>query len=554
MTFIPSALIKIDDNNTTTTTGTNYSGTGTLTTGYNSVIVTLSSNLNSNPGGLEIQYSSDGVDGSFITFYNDTYFTGTKFTKTYKIINKYYRIKYTTSSSSSADFTITSRLNIDESQEQSNINNIYSLPQDGMYDAFGKLRVTNPYTILDIKFPNASTGTANYLSNNMLLCSGSTGTGAGTYGSSECIMSANGGTGTFISQSRKYCIYQPGKSILFLGSGIIGPTGITSTNYTNRLGYFDDENGLFFEYGSTGGMTGTMSAVLRNTPAGTTAATNTFIPQSNWNIDKFDGTGNSGITLDFTKAQLFVIDFEWLSVGRIRYGFYIYGKIFYCHQITNVNSLIAPYMLTPNLPVRYEVRNNGSTGNVSLTQICSSVITEGGYNPVGRPFSANVGVAGYSVSANETSVLSLRGYTGTSSSTTNQYKHQQIIPSTLNILGDSSKNVAYNVYLFQAPNGPTGNTGFTWSIPNSNNNSVAQYSTSNVQISNLSSALLVDSGYIQGNGSVLFDTLQDIFNNIVQITSNTANITDTLIVTTQQTSGASSTTNVWTSMTWTESY
>ena len=537
MTFIPSVLTKIDDNNTiiiTTGATGNYAGTGTLTTGYNSINVTLSSDVNSNPGGLEIQYSSDG--SGYTGYYNDTYFTGTKFTKTYNIINKYYKIKYT--QGSSAAFTITSRLNVDESPEQSNANNIYSLPQDGMYDAFGKLRVTNPYTLLDIKFPSASTGTANYLSNSMLECNSSSGGGTGTYGSSKCVMTSTG-VGTYISQSRKYCIYQPGKSLLFLGSGIIAPTGITSTNYTNRLGYFDDENGLFFQNN-----TGTLSVVLRNSTA------DTPISQSNWNIDKFDGTGNSGITLDFTKAQLFVIDFEWLSVGRIRYGFYIYGKIFYCHQITNVNNLTAPYMITPNLPVRYEVRNNDS-GTVSLTQICSSVMTEGGYNPFGLPFSANVGAAGFNVTSTQTSVFSLSGYTGTSSSTANQYKHQQIIPSSLNILGDTSKNILYNIYLFQAPNAPTGGS-FTWISPN--NNSVAQYSTSNVAISNLSSAILVDSGYIQGNGSVAFETLQDIFNNLVQITSNITNITDTLVVTVISTSGGTGSTTAWTSMTWTESY
>jgi len=550
MTFIPSVLTKIDDNNTFTTTGTAYTGTGTLTTGYNSINVTLTSTVDSNPGGLEIQYSSDGT--GYTGYYNDTYFTGTKFTKTYNIVNKYYKIVYT--QGSSANFTITSRLNVDESPEQSNANNIYSLPQDGMYDAFGKLRVTNPYTLLDLKFPSASTGTANYLSNNMIECNGASGSGTAIYGSSKCVMSA-GGTGTYISQSRKYCIYQPGKSLIFLGSGIIGPTGISSTNYTNRLGYFDNENGLYFEHGYTGGVigvTGNMSVVLRNTPVGTTTATDTRISQSTWNIDKLDGSGNSGITLNFTKAQLFVIDFEWLSVGRIRYGFYIYGKIFYCHQITNVNQMIAPYMLTPNLPVRYEVRNNDG-GNVSLTQICSSVITEGGYNPIGLPFSANVGVPGFAVTATETSVFSLSGYTGTSSSTANQYKHQQIIPSSLNILGDSSKNILYNVYLFQAPNVPTGTGSFLWQSPNSN--SIAQYSISNVIFSTvqLSLAIKVDSGFIQGNGNVAFETLQDIFNNLVQITSNITNITDTLVVTVIATSSGTGSTTAWTSMTWTES-
>ena len=68
-----------------------------------------------------------------------------------------------------------------------------------------------------------------------------------------------------------------------------------------------------------------------------------------------DGTGTSGYNIDFTKSQLYVIDFEWLSVGRIRFGFYIFGKIYYCHQISNFNELDEPYMKTANLPIRYEI-------------------------------------------------------------------------------------------------------------------------------------------------------------------------------------------------------
>ena len=524
MTFIPSVLTKIDPNNTTNVPGSiSYTGTGTLTTGYNSVNVTLSSTVDSNPGGLEIQYSSDNI--TYTTYYNDTYFTGTKFTKTYNIINKYYRIVYTPSSS--ADFTITSRLNVDESPEQSNMNNIYSLPQDSMYDAFGKLRVTNPLTLLDIKFPSDSSGTSEYLSNNMIVCNSSTDAGTATYSLSKCVMSATG-AGTYISQSRKYCTYQPGKSLLFLGSGVIAPSDITSTDYTNRLGYFDDNNGLFFEYNN-----GTMKVVLRNTGA------DNSIPQTSWNIDKLDGSGNSGITLNFTKGQLFVIDFEWLSVGRIRFGFYIYGKIFYCHQITNVNSLTEPYMVSPNLPVRYEVRNNAG-GNVSLTQICSSIISEGGYNPIGKPFSANNGITGISVASTETPLLAIRGLSGI-------YNHQNIMPSNLNILSASSKDTIYYLRLYLAPNTPTVTT---W-IP-VDNNSVVQYAVgggTNINITGTS--IIVDSGYISDDTTITFQSLNNIFTNLIQITSNITNVSDVLLISAQKI--GSGTNLAYASINWTES-
>lgn len=520
MTFIPSVLSNIDSNNSTTTTGATYNGNGSRTTGYNQISISITSTLNSSAGGLEIQFSSD--NSNWTTYFKDTYFTNTSFVKTYNILNTYYRIKYATDPSSI--FTITTRLSTDISPEQSNVNSIYSLPQDGIYDAFGKLRVSEPYTLLDIKFPSASTGTHEYLSNNMLMCNHFSGSGTGTYELSKCVMSANGVTGNFISQSRKYCIYQPGKSLLILNSGIIGSTGITSTNYTNRIGYFDDENGLFFENSSTSGVTGTMNVVLRNkSPSGVTG---TYYPQTNWNIDQLDGSGNSGINLDFTKSQLFAIDFEWLSVGRIRFGFYIYGKLFYCHQITNVNTLENPYMLTPNLPIRYEVINNDSSKNVYLTQICSCVITEGGYNPVGRPFSANNGVTGKSISSNnEYPLLAIRGSTGS-----NTYKHQNVIPTNLNILDTDKDDLLYNVRLYLAPNTPSGITGSWTSI---NNNSLIDYNvySGGGTLTNPDASINISSGYIAGNSNLAFGSLNDIFTNLTQITSSINNESDILLIT-----------------------
>ena len=543
MTFIPSVQSNIDSNNSTTNnTGTTYTGSSSRTTGYNQISISITSTLNSSAGGLEIQFSSD--NSNWTTYIKDTYFTNTSFVKTYNILNTYYRIKYATDSST---FTITTRLSTDVSPEQSNVNSIYSLPQDGIYDAFGKLRVSEPYTLLDIKFPSASTGTHEYLSNSMLMCNDFSGSGTGTYELSKCTMSANEATGNFISQSRKYCIYQPGKSLLILNSGIIGSTGITSTNYSNRIGYFDDENGLFFENSSTSGVIGTMNVVLRNkSPSGVTG---TYYPQTNWNIDKLDGSGNSGINLDFTKSQLFAIDFEWLSVGRIRFGFYIYGKLFYCHQITNVNTLDAPYMLTPNLPIRYEVSNNEASGNVSLTQICSCVITEGGYNPIGRPFSASNGTTAIEVDNIETALLAIRGTTGPASGTKSIYNHQNIVPTNLNILSSTNNDVIYYVRLYLAPNTPTVSS---WNIADQNN-SVAEYALGGTNITNITdSNILISTGYIANNSTLVFGSLDSIFTNLTQITSNISNISDVLLISAQRIT-SSGNINVYSSLDWTES-
>jgi hypothetical protein len=96
-----------------------------------------------------------------------------------------------------------------------------------------------------------------------------------------------------------------------------------------------------------------------------------------------DGNGASGITLDFTKTQIGVIDFEWLGVGRVRMGFVVDGLVYYCHEFDNANSLTTVYMSTPNLPVRYEIQNDGTGAADDFCHICTSVISEGGQEKTG---------------------------------------------------------------------------------------------------------------------------------------------------------------------------
>jgi hypothetical protein len=80
------------------------------------------------------------------------------------------------------------------------------------------------------------------------------------------------------------------------------------------------------------------------------------IPQSQWNIDKLDGTGPSGMTLDITKMQMWFIDYSWYGAGTIRYGVRNNkGEITYCHRIVHGNSQVEAYMRSGNLPARYEV-------------------------------------------------------------------------------------------------------------------------------------------------------------------------------------------------------
>jgi hypothetical protein len=97
----------------------------------------------------------------------------------------------------------------------------------------------------------------------------------------------------------------------------------------------------------------------------------TKIPQSQWNIDKMDGTGPSGYNIDLTKMQMFYMDYSWYGAGAVRWGFRgPKGNIIYVHKQANNNQNATAYMRSGNLAGRYE-----SVTSPATTQITASVGT-----------------------------------------------------------------------------------------------------------------------------------------------------------------------------------
>ena len=92
------------------------------------------------------------------------------------------------------------------------------------------------------------------------------------------------------------------------------------------------------------------------------------IPQSQWNIDKCDGTGPSGYNIDLTKMQMFYIDYSWYGAGFIRWGFRgPDGNVIYCHKMINNNVNTEAYMRSGNLPGRYESESRPPTTFINTT-------------------------------------------------------------------------------------------------------------------------------------------------------------------------------------------
>lgn len=244
-------------------------------------------------------------------------------------------------------------------------------PSDsGLSDAFGRMRVATPFTIFDSKMIN---------DNSPLFWDDAQTSGAGTgstYNANQASVSLTVGNltaGTRVRQTKRRFNYQPGKSHLVVTTFVMGAG---TAGITRRVGYFDDQNGIFLQQSGS-----TLSIVRRSYVTG--SAVDTVVNQSSWTLDKFDGTGVSGITLDITKTQIFFMDLEWLGVGRVRCGFYINGLPFYVHEFLNANTLSTVYMSRPNLPIRWELSNDGTGAAASLTHICSSVVVEGGQDDTG---------------------------------------------------------------------------------------------------------------------------------------------------------------------------
>jgi hypothetical protein len=247
-------------------------------------------------------------------------------------------------------------------------------PQD---DAFGRARVSEPFTLGDYKhlysidpdFVDVYSGIGATVTFNVNQAAAILQSG----------ISTNGYT---IHQTKRYHHYMPGKSQLIYSSFNFGQP---QQNVIKRTGYFDDRDGIYFEQDQNGNL----NFVIRSFVNAGIGNSERRIPQSQWSKDQLDGSGVSGFDLDITKTQLFFTDFEWLGVGRVRCGFSLDGKNIVAHEFYNSNNVDTVYMSNPNLPVRCEIRNTGAQVGAggSFIQICSTVMSEGGYTEAGREFS-----------------------------------------------------------------------------------------------------------------------------------------------------------------------
>ena len=261
-------------------------------------------------------------------------------------------------------------------------------------DAFGRLRVSNPFTLFDSSHRYRDNGLWNSST-----ATGGTVTFQASGGLVDLAVTTTSGSLVY-RETTKVFSYQPGKSLLVLNTFVMAPA---KTGLRQRVGYFGADNGMYIELNNS-----TLSFVERSISSGSFSETR--IAQANWNIDKMDGTGPSQLVLDITKAQILWMDIEWLGLGSVRIGFVIDGKFIPCHVFHHANLISSTYISTASLPLRYEIENTGATAsNSTLKQVCSSVISEGGYElrgaqqaiqtPIGSPRDLTTAITYYPVAS-----------------------------------------------------------------------------------------------------------------------------------------------------------
>lgn len=302
-------------------------------------------------------------------------------------------------------------------------------------DAAGRLRVSTSENLFDIKFLGGQSGS---------LAVDTSISGAGiniinpTVGRPyQDVESTAGVAGSVIRQSLRRFNHQPGKAQRIEMAGVMRLTE-SGKGVVKRIGFYDENNGAFFEDTEAG-----MGVVTRSNDSG--SPVDVRIEQTNWNKDQMDGSRGtrnpSREKLNWDKVQTMGIDFADTLSGRIRFFVKIGGRTIIVHQVDVGNILTVPAFGTSNLPVRYELITTAQSPPTSMRTLSASVSSEGPQNSSGTVHSAGTSFPGVTVT-DVTKIYALLGVRLQADCTDCDFELQ-----TGSILSTSNKN--YEVMLIQ---------------------------------------------------------------------------------------------------------
>ncbi len=375
-------------------------------------------------------------------------------------------------------------------------------------DAFNRLKVSQPFTLFDSQH--------RYQMNDKWDNFGITGgTAIHVLNESAILLSIGITAGSKITRETKRVFpYQPGKSLLILNTFAMNTP---KEGLLQRIGYFGitggatsgvPYNGVYLQQNGL-----TLSICLASASLNTTTTVN----QSDWNGDKFDGNGSSGRTIDITKANIFWTDIEWLGVGDVRTGFFVDGKPVIAHTFHNDNIHSTTYMTTAVLPIRYEIMNTTSQASGStMHQICSSVMSEGGYEGFSRRY--NVTHDGASLktltsAGTQYPIIALR--------MNSNRLDNVIVPSNISVIVQETTNNKPDTVQYRLLLNPT-LTGNTWSTHFNGN---VDY---NITATAVTGGTDIIGGYISSSGAFSISDIND-FN--FQLGRTQLGVSDVIVLT-----------------------
>lgn len=336
-------------------------------------------------------------------------------------------------------------------------------------DAFGRARVAQPYTLFDSAFIGADNGKFNTAT------TGGASTSFNSYSSTFSMTVGTASGDQVIRQSYRVFPYQPGKALEVFSTFTMAAA---QTNLRQRVGYFTDYNGIYLEQDGT-----TVNLVIRQ-QTGASTYTEDRVAQADWNGDPLNGSGPSGITIDLTTSQIFYTAIEWLGVGSVFCGFIINGQYILAHQFNHANEATSTYMQSAQQSIRLEITNTGTTTGATMQQICSSVISSGGYAPTNVQSFTGKGLNYYTMPTAGTyyNLVSLR--LGADGLAYNKVVYADVI----NVLTDSNQNLNWRAIV-----DPTFGSSPTWA----NVTTFTQSTASNVSVTG---GTVVASGYVVNKG------------------------------------------------------
>ena len=252
-----------------------------------------------------------------------------------------------------------------------------------------------------------------------------------------------------VRQTRQVMPYIPGRPAEF---SVAHRWETPVLGVRKRAGVFDENNGIFFENGPDGNY----YCVIRSKVTGSVVEHR--VARADWNGDRFDGQGPSGIVADPNAIQLLIIEYEWYGAGAVHFSFVMNGTKHRIHSFYHANWIHDVYMSTPFLPIRYELENvSGSALGQFVIASCSFGL-EGSSSRVGLPMVAQIPLPGLTLSTANTfyPAISIRLKPGSLSGIA--------ILEKLQFFTTDNTTLAYRIYV-----NPT-LTGGTWvdhELPNS---------------------------------------------------------------------------------------